>query len=72
VGLLQEDLHLALASRRLHCHMSAPVVLLGAVAAALAALGWAPLGPHYVIDGSLGLALPTFVAEPIWGKYRSH
>lgn len=58
---------------RLHCYLSAPVLLLGAVAAVVAALGLTPLGPStagYVINTTLGLALLTFLVEPVWGKYR--
>lgn len=59
---------------RLHCYISAPILFLGAVGATLAALGWTPLGPYTssdVINGSLILAALTFLAEPIWGKYRA-
>lgn len=59
---------------RLHCYIAAPVLFVGAVAAALIGLGWTPVGSHaatYVINGSLVLALLTFVAEPIWGRYRA-
>lgn len=59
---------------RVHCLLAAPVLFLGAVATALVGLGWTPLGPHtasYVINGSLALALMTFLAEPIWGMYRT-
>ncbi|HSV04526.1 MAG TPA: hypothetical protein VLI41_15130 [Phenylobacterium sp.] len=60
--------------RRLHCFLAAPVLLLGAAATALVALGWTPLGPiaaGYLVNGSLGLALLTFLAEPVWGRYRT-
>ena len=60
---------------RLHCYISAPVLFLGAIVTTFTAFGWTPLGPHtsrYVINGSLVLALLTFLAEPIWGKYRTH
>lgn len=59
---------------RLHCYIAAPVLFVGAVAAALVGLGWTPVGSHaatYVINGSLALALLTFLAEPIWGRYRA-
>ena len=59
---------------RLHCYISAPVLLLGATAVVLAGLGWTPLGPHTasdLVNGSLGLALLSCLAEPIWGRYRS-
>jgi hypothetical protein len=59
---------------RLHCYIAAPVLFLGAAAAALVGLGWTPWGApaaSYVINGALALALLTFLAEPIWGKYRT-
>ncbi|HEX4741247.1 MAG TPA: hypothetical protein VH353_07960 [Caulobacteraceae bacterium] len=60
--------------RRRHCYISAPVLFLGAVAVAATALGLAPLGPRtagYVINATLGLALLSFLAEPVWGRYRA-
>lgn len=59
---------------RLHCYISAPVLLLGAAAASAAGLGFTPLGlgtASYAINVSLALALASFVVEPIFGKYRS-
>lgn len=59
--------------RRLHCYLSAPVLLLGAVAAVVVALGFRPLGPStsgYVVSITFGLALLTSLVEPIWGRYR--
>lgn len=32
------------------------------------------MGPHtasYLINASLALAVLSFLAEPVWGKYRS-
>jgi hypothetical protein len=58
---------------RLHCYLAAPILYLGAAVTAAAAFGYAPLGPSTAssaINGSLGLALLTFLAEPIWGRYR--
>jgi hypothetical protein len=58
---------------RLHCYFSAPILFLGALAALLVGLGITPFGPHaagYVINTALILALLTFLAEPVWGKYR--
>ena len=55
---------------RLHCYISAPILFLGAVVAAAAGLGLAPFGPGVAINTALVLALMTFLAEPIWGKYR--
>jgi hypothetical protein len=59
---------------RLHCYLAAPVLFLGAIGTVAAALGFAPFGAHtasYVINASLALALLSFLAEPIWGRYRS-
>ena len=58
---------------RRHCYISAPVLFLGAAAAAGVAFGIAPGGQRaapWVIDVTLGLALLTFLVEPVWGKYR--
>jgi hypothetical protein len=57
---------------RLHCFISGPVLLLGAVAAGLLAAGGINLGPHALnntISITLVLALLSFVPEMIWGKY---
>jgi hypothetical protein len=57
---------------RLHCFISAPVLLLGAIGVALSAAGFTPLGPataSYLINGALALALLSFVAEVFRGKY---
>jgi hypothetical protein len=59
---------------RLHCYISAPVLFLGAAASTAAGLGLTPLGPNaagYIINTTLGLALLTFLVEPVWGKYRA-
>src|SRR5579883_135247 len=59
--------------RRLHCFIAAPVLLVGALSVALAAAGLAPFGPHgasYLINGTLALALASFVAEAARGRYR--
>ena len=58
---------------RLHCYLAAPILFLGAAGMAAVAVGFAPLGVRtasLVINVSLGLALLTFIAEPVWGKYR--
>jgi hypothetical protein len=58
---------------RLHCYLAAPILFLGAAATAVVAFGFAPFGPHsasLLINGSLALALLTFLAEPVWGRYR--
>jgi hypothetical protein len=60
---------------RLHCYISAPVLFLGAVAAAASGLGLTPFGPGAasdVINAALVLALLSFLVEPVWGKYRLH
>jgi hypothetical protein len=57
---------------RLHCFISGPILLLGAVAAGLLAAGAINLGPHALnntISITLVLALFSFVPEMIWGKY---
>lgn len=59
---------------RLHCYISAPVLCLGALGAALTTLGLNPLGPptaSYLINASLALALLSLLVEPVWAKYRS-
>ena len=58
---------------RLHCYVAAPVLILGAVGVTACVLGFDPLGrptASYVINASLALALLSFLAEAIWGKYR--
>jgi hypothetical protein len=56
---------------RLHCYISGPVFLLGAVATGLLAFG-VPLGPHALnntVSIALVLALLSFVPEVIWRRY---
>ena len=56
---------------RLHCYISGPVFLLGAVATGLLAFG-VPLGPHALnntVSITLVLALLSFVPEMIWRRY---
>ena len=58
---------------RLHCYISAPILLLGAVAVGLLGLGAINLGPHglnNMISITLVLALFSFVPEVFWGRYR--
>ncbi|MEO7208038.1 MAG: hypothetical protein ABI145_14950 [Steroidobacteraceae bacterium] len=58
--------------RRLHCFISGPVLLLGAVVVGLLAAGAINLGLHAInntISITLMLALFSFVPEAIWGKY---
>jgi hypothetical protein len=57
---------------RLHCYLSAPILLLGAIAAGLIGFDVVMLGPHALnnaISLTLVLALLSFVPEMIWGKY---
>ena len=57
---------------RLHCYFMGPVLLLGAVVVGLLGLGEAALGSHGLsnaINGTVVLALLSFVPEWIWGKY---
>jgi len=56
---------------RLHCYISGPVFLLGAVALGLLAAGLLALGPHAlnnIVAVTLVAALLSFVPE-IWKKY---
>ena len=58
---------------RLHCYLSGPIFLLGAIAVGLLASGVISLGSHAIsntISITLILALLSFVAEMIWGRYR--
>jgi hypothetical protein len=77
VGLTWMGAGCALNARRchrLHCYLAAPVLLLGAIGTGAVALGFAPFGVRsvsYVINTSLALALLSFLAEPIWGRYRA-
>jgi hypothetical protein len=59
---------------RLHCYFSGPVLLLGAVVVGLLGFGAVTLGPHGLsnaINGTVVLALLSFVPEWVWGKYAS-
>lgn len=57
---------------RLHCFISGPALLLGAVAVGLLGAGAVNLGPH-ALNNTISLtlvgALLSFVPEAIWGKY---
>jgi hypothetical protein len=64
----------ALRCGRLHCYIAAPALLVGAAAVALAASGLAPfpMPPlSLLINGALGVALLSFLVEPIWGMYAA-
>jgi hypothetical protein len=57
---------------RLHCYIAAPVLFAGAAAVPLVALGLTPLRPDaisYIVDTAIGLALLSFGAEFVFGKY---
>lgn len=65
----------ALRCHRLHCYISAPVLFLGAAVAAAASLAYRPLGPStcsLAVNVSLALVVLSFLAEPVWGRYRPH
>jgi hypothetical protein len=56
---------------RLHCYISGPTFLLGALVLGLLAAGFLGLGPHalnYIVGVTLLVALLSFVPE-IWKKY---
>jgi hypothetical protein len=57
---------------RVHCYISGPVLMLGAIFAGLVALGAADLGPRLfgnVVGAILVLALLSFVPEMVWKRY---
>jgi hypothetical protein len=57
---------------RVHCYISGPVLLLGAVFAGLVASGVANLGPQLfgnAVSAILVLALLSFVPEMVWKRY---
>jgi hypothetical protein len=57
---------------RIHCFISGPVLLLGAVFAALVASGAVESGArtlNNVVNGALLLALLSFVPELVWKRY---
>jgi hypothetical protein len=58
--------------RRVHCFISGPVLLLGAIFATLAVFGVAEPGASMfsnIINGILLLALLSFAPELIWRRY---
>jgi hypothetical protein len=62
----------ALRCHRVHCFISGPVLLLGAIFAALAATGVIEPGAHtfsLAINGTLLLALLSFAPEIVWKRY---
>ncbi|HEY2465371.1 MAG TPA: hypothetical protein VGI32_15030 [Steroidobacteraceae bacterium] len=57
---------------RLHCYISGPVLLVGALAVGLLGVGAITPGPHTLnntISITSVLALFSFVPEVIWGRY---
>jgi hypothetical protein len=57
---------------RLHCYISGPAFLLGAVALGLFAAGVLAFGPHSlnnIIGITLAIAALSFVPEMIWRKH---
>jgi hypothetical protein len=57
---------------RLHCYISGPVLLLGAIMAALVAFGMIRVSPQMfgnAVSAILVLALFSFVAEMVWKRY---
>lgn len=62
----------ALRCHRLHCYVSGPVLLAGALVAALLGLGAVTFGPHalsYVLLSVFALVCLSFVPEAVWRKY---
>jgi hypothetical protein len=62
----------ALRCHRVHCYISGPVLLLGAIFAALATTGVIEPGARtfsLVINGTLLLALLSFAPEFLWKRY---
>lgn len=62
----------ALRCHRIHCYISGPIFLLGALSCGLIAAGVLTFGPHALnnfVSITLVLALLSFVFEAIWGKY---
>ena len=59
---------------RLHCYISAPIFLLGAVVLGLEGVGLLTFGVHAIgntISVTLTLVVFSFVPEAIWGRYKS-
>jgi hypothetical protein len=57
---------------RLHCNISGPAFLLGAISAGMLSSGASVLGSHalyYTISVTLAAGLLSFVPEVIWRKY---
>jgi hypothetical protein len=57
---------------RVHCYISGPVLLLGAIFAGVVALGATDLGPRVfgnTVSAILILAVLSFVPEMVWKRY---
>lgn len=57
---------------RVHCYISGPVLLLGAIFAALVALGVTDVSPRTfsnAVSGTLVVALLSFIPEIVWKRY---
>lgn len=57
---------------RLHCYFAAPILLIGALLAALLGLGVISFGGQGLTElvwSTLGLTLLTFAPELVWGRY---
>jgi hypothetical protein len=62
----------AMRCHRVHCYISGPVLLLGALVARLVASGWVELDAKMfgnVVSAILALALLSFVPEMVWKRY---
>jgi hypothetical protein len=62
----------AMRCHRLHCYISGPVLLAGAVFAALAARGLIDMSPRVfgnAVGATLVLALLSFLPEILWKRY---
>ena len=58
--------------RRVHCYISGPVLLLGAIFQGLVASGVTNVGPRLAgnaVNATLILALLSFVPEMVWKRY---
>lgn len=59
---------------RVHCYISGPALLLGAIFAGLVAAGVIDLGPSIfgnAVSAILALALLSFVPEIVWKRYAA-
>lgn len=57
---------------RVHCYISGPVLLLGAIFAGLVASGVAEVSPRTfsnAVSGTLVVALLSFIPEIVWRRY---